>query len=938
MAKSPGGVFRPSSCRLGEYILQDRIEKLAEQNRILLENLADMGSRLESSITILSALAEISTVILDAASLPQMGGRMAAILLKSIKDLEGVTVLFYDKSKNCLVRLAGMRQEDIWLEMIGPMVRTLEVPCHAGMGGRVFTSREAEFCVTRDCEKDGKGKGCCNQSGNMSCLPLLSGQRCLGVVCLGFAAGSEIGLHGRRLLTLLSGVMANIFHTFVLKQELDDKAESLGQKVEELGRESEKRKKAVARYKQSRRMLELVLDTIPQQVYWKDRDLVYLGCNTNFARYVGMDKPDDLVGGNDFLMPWEESDADRIIKSELEVVETGGTVMHQVEPLRMKDGRTLWLDVNRAPLRDDEGKAIGVLASFEDVTRRRRSEETRYLLAEALENTGEGILVVDSDGIIRMSNQSFCQLSGWGHNDLLGRPFGQLGFSTERNSGRRQDWSPLGIKSHWRGEVVGRKKDGSGYPAWVTVTAVRPKGSRARHLVINLLDITEMRRTEARIAHQAYHDALTDLPNRLLFNDRLNVAIAQAHRLGHSISIMFLDLDNFKDLNDGMGHAVGDMLLKAVAERLVTCVRDQDTVARLGGDEFIILVQGAHENDYAVHVANRVLAELSQPFHIEDQEVFVTASIGITLYPHDGMDVDTLVSNADMAMYQAKKRGRNTFKLFTPAMNVEVMRRVNLDYNMRKALEQEAFEIYYQPKVKLPTGDIGGFEALLRWRHPQMGMVSPSEFIPQAEETGLIVSLGKWVMECACRQARIWNLGNGLNIHVAVNISPRQFQQKNLVKMVAGILNSTGLAPELLELEVTENALINGYQNAVDTLVGLAGLGVRLAMDDFGTGYSSLAHLKRFPVGALKIDRSFVRGVPNDHQDSSIVRNIVALSQSLGLEVVAEGVETEAQFSFLNDLGCDQVQGFWFSPPQPIAQIQEMLTKGLMSAKIKALY
>ena len=918
--------------------MRKEMEKLKEQNRILLANLAEMGSRLESSITFMGSLAELSNVLLGAGSLPQVAGQLSKILLKSIKDLESVAILFYDKANDCLTHLVGMRQEDVLLELVGPLVRAADVPCHRGMGGKVFASQEAEFCSPRPCDEQGEAEGCRKRDGEMAWLPLVSARRCLGVVCLGFAEGREVGLHDRRSLILLAGVMANIFHTVVLKLELDDKAESLGQKLDELERESEERKRAVARYKQSRRMLGLVLDTIPQQVYWKDRDLVYLGCNKNFASYVGVEKPDDLVGANDFLLPWDEEDANRIIKAEHEVVATKNTVIHREEPFRMTDGRTVWLDINRVPLEDDEGKSIGVLTAFEDITRRRRSEDTRYLLGEALENTREGILVVDEAGLVRMANQSFCQLSGWQHEELVGKGVGRMGFSMKKNSGLREAWDIMRIKSHWRGELEGRRKDGSVYPAWVTVTAVRPKGSRTRHLVISLLDITEMRRTEARIAHQAYHDALTDLPNRLLFNDRLQVAIAQAQRFEHSLSIMFLDLDNFKDLNDGMGHAVGDMLLKAVAKRLVTCVRDQDTVARLGGDEFIVLVQGAHQNDYAVHVANRILAELARPFIIEGQEVFVTASIGITLYPHDGKDVDTLVSNADMAMYQAKKMGRNTFKLFTPAMNVEVMRRVNLDYNMRKALEQEAFEVYYQPKVKLPTGDIGGFEALLRWRHPQMGMVSPSEFIPQAEETGLIVSLGKWVMESACRQAKLWNMMNGHKIRVAVNISPRQFQQKNLVKMVAEILKSTGLAPDLLELEVTENAFVNGFENAVDTLVSLTGLGVRLAMDDFGTGYSSLAHLKRFPVGALKIDRSFVRGVPNDRQDSSIVKNIVALSQSLGLEVVAEGVETEAQFSFLNELGCDQVQGFWFSPPQPLAQIQEIIKNGMVSAKIKSIH
>ncbi len=429
-------------------------------------------------------------------------------------------------------------------------------------------------------------------------------------------------------------------------------------------------------------------------------------------------------------------------------------------------------------------------------------------------------------------------------------------------------------------------------------------------------EIVERRRADQRVVHMAHHDALTGLPNRTLLADRVGQAIAHGHRSGRKVALLFLDLDRFKIVNDSLGHATGDMLLQSVAARLSGCLRGEDTAARQGGDEFIVSLPDVADTAEAAAVATRILGELARPATICGQTLHAACSIGIAIFPDDGDTADTLIRNADTAMYHAKESGRANFQFFNPQMTERVSRRLSTETSLRRGLERGEFRLHYQPLIELASGRVAGAEALLRWPQPDQRLVSPAEFIPVAEDTGLIVPLGEWVLREACRQAQAWQARQP-GLRIAVNLSARQFQQKNLVAMITQVLAETGLAPSLLELELTEGMLMHNVEEAVGTLAQLHEMGLRLAIDDFGTGYSSLSYLKRFPIHTLKIDRSFVRDINTDPDDAAIVTAIVAMARSLHLEVTAEGVETAQQAVFLRSLRCNLVQGFHFGRPTP---------------------
>jgi diguanylate cyclase (GGDEF)-like protein len=430
---------------------------------------------------------------------------------------------------------------------------------------------------------------------------------------------------------------------------------------------------------------------------------------------------------------------------------------------------------------------------------------------------------------------------------------------------------------------------------------------------------------EATVERQAHYDFLTNLPNRTTFRDRLTVALAQATRNRKMLAILFVDLDRFKTIVDTLGHTIGDLVLRGVAERLGASLEEGDTLARMGGDEFVILLPLINRADRAVRVAQRVLEAIKPPFHFEHNELHITMSIGITLYPYDGEDADTLLKNADTALYRAKEQGRNNYQLYTPAMNARAFERLALENSLRKAVERREFLVYFQPQVDLKTGAIVGTEALLRWQHPDLGIVYPSEFISIAEETGLITQLGDWVLRTACTYNKSWQKAGFAPMTVAVNLSARQFQQQDLVESVARILRETGLEPKWLEIEITESIAMQNADYTNVLLRGLKSMGVRVALDDFGTGYSSLSYLKKFPIDTLKIDQSFVRDLTKDPNDAAIANAVIVLAHSLKLKVIAEGVETKEQEAFLREHECDITQGFLFSVPLPAASLESLL-------------
>ena len=541
----------------------------------------------------------------------------------------------------------------------------------------------------------------------------------------------------------------------------------------------------------------------------------------------------------------------------------------------------------------------------------------------------EGIVITNPDGDIVAVNPAFTEITGYSESEALGKN------PRIRKSGRHDRsfyqamWASLLETGSWRGEIWNRRKTGETYPEWLTINTVRDESGKIGNYVAVFTDISQMKRSEAELNHLAHHDPLTELPNRLLLDARLEYAIQHAHREGTSLTVLFIDLDRFKTVNDSLGHPAGDQLLRSVAALLSACVRGEDTVARLGGDEFVIVLEGVGDASDASEMAKKILNALNQRYDLNGQDVFIGASIGISTYPADGRDGTTLLKNADAAMYLAKEEGRNTFRFYSAELTRAAHDRLNLESELRHAIEQQEFVLYYQPQVDVSSGAIVGAEALVRWQHPQFGLISPLRFIPLAEETGLILPLGDWVLNAACEQLQTW-LESGLPpITLAVNLSPRQFQHRDLVKQLRTVLDATGLPPRLLELEITEGAIMERGKSAVTALQALKDLGLRLAIDDFGTGYSSLAYLRRFPIDTLKIDQSFMRDIPRDTGAMEIAVTIIAMAHNLRMQVLAEGVETPEQLAFLQRNGCNTYQGFLSSRPVTAESFATLLRANL---------
>ena len=572
-----------------------------------------------------------------------------------------------------------------------------------------------------------------------------------------------------------------------------------------------------------------------------------------------------------------------------------------------------------------------------EVSERRRTEvslrESEARMRAILETAAEGILTFFEDGTVESMNRAAESISGFAARDLVGSHIGpflspsfpggslvDLIASFEQVS-NGEDVPTDGLTM----EIRARHRDGTVFPMDFSLASIDFGG---RRLFVGVMrDIRERKRLEEKLLHQATHDPLTDIPNRLLLEDRLSQAIEACHRRGERLAVLFIDLDRFKFVNDSLGHEFGDMLLRGFTERLATECRAEDTLARIGGDEFVWLISGIGGEDVARMLASRVLAVTELPFRFGDHEVVVSASVGISLYPRDGRDAQTLLSRADAAMYAAKQGGKNAYRLFASEMGETASKRLEIEARLRKAIEQGQFHLQYQPQISLSTGLFRGVEALVRWNDPTLGMVQPADFIPLAEESGLIVPLGDWVLEESCRQAARWRDAGIGDLRMAVNISPRQFDQPDLVGAVASVLERTGLEPEMLEIELTEGTLMTDVSANIRKLAALKECGVQIAIDDFGTGYSSLAYLQRFAIDCLKIDRSFVRDFDRESADATLVRAIIGLAHNLGLRVVAEGVERESQLALLRREGCDEAQGFLLGRPADADEVEGILLR-----------
>ena len=596
------------------------------------------------------------------------------------------------------------------------------------------------------------------------------------------------------------------------------------------------------------------------------------------------------------------------------------------------DGHKVPIELRLVLVWDENDGFEGILGVGRDISQQRRAEKDLRMAATVFEHSTSAILITDPAGYIVQANEAFSRVSGYAVAQVLDQLPSMLTVDAQQRAHLTYVLKQLHVNGTWEGEVWLKRLNGEHYPAWVGITAVLDDEGDLASYVCFFSDISERKASEQRIHRLAYYDALTHLPNRTLFQDRLHTALQQAERNKSWVVLMFLDLDRFKPINDSLGHAAGDRMLKDMAIRLLACVGDDDTVARMGGDEFTLLLQPRATRQLALNraisVAEHILASLVKPFVLESREFFVTASIGIALSPQDGNELSQLMKNADTAMYHAKERGKNNFQFYQADMNASALERLELESDLRHALEQQEFILFYQPQFSGDGKRLTGVEALLRWNHSRRGLVPPGDFIPVLEELGLVVEVGDWVLAEACRQLKLWHQAKVRVPKVSVNISARQFSDGQLGTRIATILKETGLSPACLELELTESILMREVSEALHVLASLKNLGLSIAVDDFGTGYSSLNYLKQFPIDVLKIDRTFVDGLPSGEQDAQIARAIIAMAHSLNLAVIAEGVETQEQLDFLREHGCDEVQGYLFGRPMPA----HLLVKQLQAA------
>ncbi|HEU0187364.1 MAG TPA: EAL domain-containing protein [Gallionellaceae bacterium] len=586
------------------------------------------------------------------------------------------------------------------------------------------------------------------------------------------------------------------------------------------------------------------------------------------------------------------------------------------------DGQHITVASRWAVKRNEHGQPVAIMEINRNVSKRKRVEEALTLYASVFEHSGEAILITDASNIIVATNKAFQELTGYNQEEVLGKNPSLLASSKTDKSVYESMWNDLRIKGFWQGELWDRRKDGKVYPKWLSISAVRDQNGAVTNYIASFADISEHKAAADKISHLAHHDTLTDLPNRFTLTERLIQAFASARRNNEKVAVMFIDLDRFKLINDSLGHHIGDRLLIQVAQRLRSCVRSSDIVARLGGDEFVVGLPELEDADGVFQMADKILRALSQPYSIEGNKLHSSPSIGIAIYPTDGESVEEVMKNADMAMYHAKSKGRNNYQFFEAAMNQASMERLELENDMRSALERDEFVLHYQPKIDIRSGQVSGVEALVRWQHPRKGMISPAMFIPIAEETGLMIPLGEWVMRTACHQLHQWQKQGLVKLQMSINLSTRQFRQKNLAQVVAAIVVIENIGLAQVEFEITESMAMDNPQETIETMRMLQSLGIRLAIDDFGTGYSSLSYLKRFPMNTLKLDRSFVKDIETDPSDAAICSATIGLAHNLGLEVVAEGVETQRQYDYLKQLGCDIIQGYYFSKPLPVDEAE----------------
>ncbi len=672
---------------------------------------------------------------------------------------------------------------------------------------------------------------------------------------------------------------------------------------------------------QAARLSQQAMASISQGLLISGPDRLTLSVNQAFVDMTGYTQ-DEMLGRSCAMLQGPQTSPETVaqLRSALDAAQSFNCELLNYR----KDGTRFWNELSINPVFGSNGQLTHFVGVLRDVTRRNENLTQLKLAAQVFAQGQEGIMVADAQRNLVMVNQAFTAISGYTEAEVLGRK--PRLFASGRQDDDQYDaiWEAVEARGVWQGEAWGRRKDGTEYPEWLTVSAVHDQHGAVCNYIGTFSDISEQKAAHERINWLSHFDVLTGLPNRTLLADRCTHAISTAQRDGKPVAMMVLGIDRFKLVNETLGHAVGDQVLKQFAKRVTGALRDQDTVARVGGDEFVLVLPG-DSPDGAARLATRLLHIVAQPYQVNHTELSVTASLGIAIYPSDGLDFDALFKSAEVAMHQAKELGRGTHRFFSAAMFESTMAQAALVAALRTAVAQDQLQLRYQPFVDMQTGEMGGMEALLRWNHPDLGAVPPAQFIPAAEQSGLIMEIGAWVLRQACHDMRDW-IGRGVKTPpVSVNISPAQFRDAALLQQIESTLREFEIEPGMLCVEVTEGALMEDVKRSETVLRSLKDLGVKLSLDDFGTGYSSLSYLKLFPFDKVKIDQSFVRGLSNNAQDAVIAKVVISMAHGLGLRVIAEGVETEAQCEFMRGNACDEIQGYFFSRPVPKEQLEALL-------------
>lgn len=673
--------------------------------------------------------------------------------------------------------------------------------------------------------------------------------------------------------------------------------------------------------KRSKEQLEAILNSTSESIFHVDESGMILAINDIAAHRVHQE-PLSMIGRSAFeFFPHEVAVSRRNTLAE---------VFRTARETRTEDSRdNHFFLLSYYPIADNDGKVSSVVVYAADITERKKLEIELSIAATTFESQ-EGMLVTDANSVILRVNQAFTSITGYTAEEAIGQTPRLLSSGRQNAAFYGAMWDSINRTGEWQGEIWNKRKSGDVYPEQLTITAVKNSLGGITNYVATLTDITTSKAAAEEIKHLAFYDLLTRLPNRRLLLDRLNQALASSARSAKSGALLFIDLDNFKTLNDTLGHDIGDLLLQQVARRLESCIREGDTVARLGGDEFVVMLEDLSDvvDDAAAQaevVGEKILFIINQPYQLGTNDYNTTPSIGVTLFKEHQSSIDDLLKQADIAMYQAKHEGRNRLRFFDQKMQDTINARVALEGELRKALEQRQFQLYYQIQVDSSYKPLGA-EALIRWFHPERGMVSPFYFIPLAEDTELILPIGQWVLDTACAQLKTWQQEPlTRDLVLAVNVSARQFYQADFVSRVRTAINEYDIDPKLLKLELTESMLVKDIEDTIATMKALNEIGIRFSLDDFGTGYSSLQYLKRLPLDQLKIDQSFVRDISTNLSDKTIVRTIIAMAESLNLNVIAEGVETEEQREILMGRGCKYYQGYLFGKPLPIEQFEALL-------------